>query len=157
MEKLKIKIYTKGFTLVELLVVVAILSFILTGMIGLFIQTSTHGNMSTNKTIALNEAQGILEAVRNHDFDSIVTDYSFGGSPGDTFALTNPTGMGKIYINSADPDLLTLQVVVSWQDKYNRIIGEDTDLDGVLDGGEDINGNTQLDSPVSLMSMITRR
>src|SRR3990167_4005487 len=126
-----------GFTLIELVFVAGILAVVLTGMIQLFIHTSVTAELSGNKTLAVAEAHNKLEEMRNHSFDLIATDYASGGTPGDTFNLTNLTGKGKIYIDNSNPSLLTLKVVIAWQNKYNRIVGEDLDLDGTLDGGED--------------------
>jgi len=38
-----------------------------------------------------------------------------------------------------------------------RIIGEDKNLNGILDAGEDLNGNGELDSPVFLKSFVSRK
>lgn len=90
-----------------------------------------------------------------------------GADPGycvGSFDLTQLNGKGVIYIfnnhasySEITPELLGVQVVISWQDKYNRIIGEDSDLDGVLDAGEDKNGNGRLDSLVNLFTTLTSR
>jgi len=146
-----------GFTLAELVFVAGILSFTLVGMMKLYIYTSTQAEMAGNVTIAVSQAQNKLEEIRNHAYDMIATDYGSGGTPGNTFDLSILTGKGAVYIDSSNSELLVLEVVVSWMDKYNRIIGEDANLNGVLDGGEDANGNGKLDSPVRLMSMITER
>ncbi len=74
-----------------------------------------------------------------------------------TFNLSQVTGQGAIYINTSNPDLLEVEVVISWQDKYGRIIGEDTDLDGTLDTGEDQDSNNRLSSPVTLTTLIAER
>ena len=153
-----------GFTLMELMVVVWILSVTIIGMVQLFIYTSVQAEMAGRKTLAISEAQSKLEEIRNHTYASITTDYISGGTPGNTFTPVFFTGRGAVYIDSAgsfitgtNAELLGVKVTVSWRDKYNRIVGEDTNLNGVLDGGEDRNGNGQLDSPVTLMGMITRR
>ncbi|MCA9407413.1 MAG: prepilin-type N-terminal cleavage/methylation domain-containing protein [Candidatus Omnitrophica bacterium] len=146
-----------GFTLVELLIVAGIMSVVLTGMIKLFIYTNIQAELAGNKTMAVNEAQMKLEEIRNHTYAQIVADYGSGGTPGNTFNLNQLNGMGVIYVDSTNTELLEVDIKVCWQDKYNRIIGEDLDLDGVLDVGEDNNSNGQIDSIVSLSSMITRR
>lgn len=154
----------QGFTLIEVVLVAGILAFTITSMIQLYIYTSVQAEMAGNKTLAVSAAQNKLEEIRDHDYSSILTDYVGGGTPGDTFTLSYLNGRGKIYIDnsasfisSTSADLLGIMVVVSWRNKYNRVVGEDTDLDGVLDAGEDTNGNGRLDSPVTLMSMITLR
>ena len=155
-----------GFTLVELMLVVWILATVMTGMIQLFIYTSVQAQMAGNKTLAISEAQSKIEEIRNHSYSTIATDYASGGTPGNIFTPTMPNSKGVIYLDTtgsfspgASSELIGIKVVVSWRDKYNRIVGEDKDLDGVFDAGEDLSGGVanQLDSPASLISMITRR
>lgn len=50
-------------------------------------------------------------------------------------------------------DVLRVTVVVSVVAK-NRVIGEDKNLSGTLEPGEDVNGNVLLDSPVSLSTIV---
>jgi hypothetical protein len=59
--------------------------------------------------------------------------------------------------------LLEATITVCWQAKDGRIIGEDNGagggiaLNGILDGTEDINGNSELDSPVKFRELITNK
>lgn len=48
-------------------------------------------------------------------------------------------------------------ITVSWRQRNGRIVGADTDLDGVLDSGEDTDGNGILDSPVHITAILTNR
>ena len=146
-----------GFTLIELLIVASILSVVIAGIINLYIYTSVAAQLAGNKTLAVSEAQSKIEEIRNHTFDDITVDYTSGGTPGNTFSLSQLNGIGVIYIDSSNAELLEIEVIVSWQDKYNRVIGEDLDLDGILDAGEDVNGNGKLDSIIKVESMVTRR
>jgi len=145
-----------GFTLVELLLATIIMSVVLVGLIQVFIQCSVLAEMARNKTIALSEAQGKIEEIRNYDYDAIATDYVLNGGL-NPFDLSQLTGKGVIYIDSTNTELLEVEVVISWEDKYDRIIGEDLDLDGVVDTGEDINSNSQLDSIATLTTYIAKR
>lgn len=147
----------KGMGLLELMIVIGILSVAILGMLQLFIFTSTGATLGNNKTLAIAEAQGKIDEIRNYEFEDISTDYANGGTMGDTFSLSLITGMGKIYIDDSNDQLLTVEVVVSWEDKFGRIIGEDTDLDGALDAGEDANGNGKLDSIVEMSTQIGDR
>ena len=153
-----------GFTLVELMLVVWILATVITGMIQLFIYTSVQAQMAGNKTLAISEAQNKIEAIRNHTYSTIAVDYASGGTPGNIFTPTMPNSKGVIYLDTtgsfspgSSAEVIGIKVVVYWKDKYNRIVGEDQNFDGVLAVGEDLNGNNQHDSPASLISMITRR
>jgi len=147
----------KGFTFVEVLVVVAILAVVVTGLIRLFVYCSDSSDMAGNKTLAVIAAQTKLEEIRDHNFASIVADYSFGGTPGNSFALIYSTGNGNIYLTQIDPNLLEVEVVVSFENKRRLVIGEDQDLDGVMDVGEDVNTNGKLDSVVTLSTLIAKR
>ena len=145
-----------GFTLVELLMATIILSVVLVGLIQLFIRCSVLTELASNITAAMSEAQGKMEEIRNYDFDSIATDYVNGGAL-NPFDLTQLAGKGIIYIDSSNADLLEVEIVISWQNKYGRIIGEDLDLDGTLDTGEDVNGDSKLSSIATLVSQIAER
>ena len=148
----------RGVSLVEILIAVGILAYVLVGQMKLFVVCSGLSELSGNMTMATAAVQSKLDEIRNHDYDSIVADYASGGTPGNIFSLTDITGTGVIYVDSSNPDLLEVEVVVSWQhDKTSRVIGEDTDLDGVLDTGEDDNSNGKLDSLVSIAILLADR
>lgn len=153
----KNKIATKsnqGMSLVELLVVIGILATVIIGLVQIFIAGAVLSDISNRKTIALGEAQDKLEDIRNHAFGSITTDYASGGVPGSIFNLSQVTGTGVIVIDSTDSNLLKIDVVVSFRDKSNRTIGEDKNLNGILDAGEDADVNGLLDSPIKLSTYI---
>lgn len=147
----------QGLTMVELMIVVMILVFVVTGMVQTFLYASTIADIARNKTLAVTDASSKLEQIRNHPFDDITTDYVSGGTPGDLFDLTTLTGKGKIYIDTTDPELLVVKVVVCWQNKYNRILGEDLDFDGVLDAGEDVDGDGEISSPLELVTYVAEK
>ena len=143
----------RGFTLAEVILVVGIMAVAIVGMVRMYIFTTVHAEISGSKTVAMTEAQGMLEQMRMADFDTIVGTFDKQTS---TLSLLN--GYMFIDISDANPELLEVSIVVSWDDKYNRKIGEeDIDRDGVLDSGEDLNGDGEFSSPVVLQSMITRR
>ena len=41
--------------------------------------------------------------------------------------------------------------------RSNRVIGEDKNLNGTLDGGEDSNANGRLDSPGQILTLMAQR
>lgn len=153
MKKLK-----AGFILVEVLFSIGVLAFVVVGILQLFIYCSGLTEIARLTTFAVSEAQGKLAEIRNHNFNNIVADYGPGG-PENTFNLTQLTGTGAIYIDNTNPQLLEIEIVLSWQTKGGRIIGEDTNLNGAFDVGEDAIGtpNGKLDSPTSLISLIALR
>ena len=148
----------EGFTLVEILITSTILIIVIVGLIQLFIYCSILSESTGNLSVALTEGQAKIEEIRNHDYSLTSTDYASSGTPGNKFSLTQVTGKGVIYINSSNSDLLQVDIVVCWINNQNdRVIGEDLDLDGVLDAGEDVNGNGRFDSPVTLVTNIAKK
>ena len=147
----------KGFSLVELLVTIAILSIVVVGVMKVFIYATSLSEIARNQTIAVSEAKSKIEEMRNYTFSSLAADYGSGGTPGNTFDLTEIIGKGVVYIDSSNANLLEIKVVVSWQNQDGRVVGEDKDLDGVLDTGEDSDGNGQLSSLVEIVSLIAKR
>lgn len=146
-----------GAFLIELMIAAAILIIVLVGYLQLSIYCFSLMETARGSSIAIGQAQDKLEEIRNTDFGEIASNYGPGGTPGNIFSLTQLTGTGVIYIDSISPLLLEIEIVINWQEKGNRIIGEDTNLNGSLDVGEDTNGNGKLDSPLSLVTLIARR
>ena len=155
------KIFSKngrrGFSLAELLVTVGILVTVIIILLQLFVYNSVLAELSGNMSQVMGEAQAKMEEIKNSDYSLITTDYASGGTPGNTFDLSQGQGKGIIYIDSSTADLLEVSIVISWRNKDGRVIGEDTDLDGVLDAGEDINSNSKLDSKANLTLKIAMR
>ena len=148
----------KGFTLAEVMVTTGIMVVAIVGLLELFIYCAVLSEATGNLAMATADAQTKMEEIRSHTYSDIVADYALGGSPGNTFNLTLGNGKGVIYVNSANPDLLQIEITVSWINNRNdRIIGEDTDRDGAIDAGEDVDGDSILDSPVDLISFIAAR
>ncbi|MFH1359536.1 MAG: hypothetical protein ABIJ41_00670 [Candidatus Omnitrophota bacterium] len=147
----------KGFTLIEVLFTAGLLIAGIIGLMQVFIQSSRLSTMSANMTFVMSEAQTKLEEIRDHTFNLIATDYAQGGALGNTFPLSKVNGTGVIYLKALNADLLEVKIVVSWRTDDNRLIGEDSDLDGVLDEGEDQNGNGELDSVTMLATLISKR
>ncbi len=144
----------QGFTLIELLVVVGILAVVILGLIQTFLLGSVLADLSHRKTIAVGEARDKLEEILNHTFANIIVDYAAGGTPGNTFALSQITGRGVVTVTTVTANLLQVDVVVCFQYRNGRIFGEDRDLDGVLDAGEDVNGNGVIDSDIKVSTYI---
>lgn len=142
----------KSFTLVEMLIAFAILivaiSSILITYLACFVLVDTVRDIN----IAIGAAQGLVEEIRSTPFTDIVTEYN-----GLNFTVNDiPSSRGVVYVDDANPELLEVTVSVCWRHR-NRIIGEDSNLNGVLDTGEDVNGNGIIDSPVELTTRIANR
>lgn len=134
-----------GFSMPELLIAVFILSVIFSGTMMVFIKTSELNEISANMSAATVVAANRVHQVESAAFSNIVADYD-----NVAFTTTGLNGRGVTYVDDTNPDLLVVTTVVSWRQKDGRLFGEDADLDGFLDGGEDANGNGRLDSPVEL-------
>lgn len=142
----------KSFTLIELLVAVAILAYVLCGLLAMYISSLNLIAISKNLSIAITAAQGLVEEIRNVPFPHIVDDYN-----NLKFIVNNiPLSKGVVYVDDTDPELLRVIISVCWHQGL-RFIGEDDNLNGMLDAGEDKNSNGIIDSPVQVASLIANR
>jgi len=95
-----------------------------------------------------------MEEIKKMSFDSL----SLGGKP---FNLTDygfvySESKGRVEVsNTPYSDLKRIRLIGCFKSRQ-RIIGEDKDLDGILDTGEDSNGNGRLDSPLEIVTLIAR-
>jgi hypothetical protein len=123
--------------------------------LGVFAHLILLNENSSKLTLAVTACQTKLEEMRNSTFSTLYTTYN-----GTSF---NPSGFfsgeakGAIYINNSNPNLLQIFVSVSWRTSANRIIGEDKNLSGVLNTGEDSNANGRLDSPAEIATLMAQR
>lgn len=144
--------FAKGLTVLEVLLAIGILAFTLCGIMVTY--TSTMALIATTKSsnIATDAAMGLMEEIRAGSFTRIKNDYD-----GLVFTVNNlPSSVGVVYVNNTNPELLRVTTSVCWR-QGNRVIGEDTNLDGVLAPAEDTNGNGIIDSPVKLETRIANK
>jgi prepilin-type N-terminal cleavage/methylation domain-containing protein len=149
------KLATKaGFSLVEVLMATAILAFAIVGILGTYVTCLVLITTSQNVNAATNAAQGIIEEIRSAPFPQLVADYN-----GITFTVNDiPSSMGVVYVDdTTNAEFLDITVSVCWR-QGNRIIGEDTNLNGALDAGEDmIIANGIIDSTVQLKTQVANK
>ena len=144
-----------GFTLLELMLGVSVLIVALAGLLGVFAHLISLNENSGKLSLAVAACQAKMEEMRNSNFATLYTTYN-----GTSF---NPNGFslgeakGAIYINNANPSLLQVFVSVSWRARSNRVTGEDGNLNGVRDAGEDLDGNLRLDSPAQIATLMAQR
>ncbi|MEW6170402.1 MAG: prepilin-type N-terminal cleavage/methylation domain-containing protein [Candidatus Omnitrophota bacterium] len=144
----------KGFTLIEVMMALAILAFCLTGMLLTYIGLLALSETSRNLSLAVNVAQTKVEELRNQPFDSLV---NFNGTTFDVPGFAAGSAKGRIEVTDTDyADLKQVRIVSCWRQRGGRLIGEDVNLNGVLNDGEDQNGNNILDSPSEVISFIAR-
>lgn len=138
------------------MVITGVLAIVILGLVQTFLTCSLLADLASRKTISLEQAQDKLEEILNSNFDTIVTDYASGATPGDQFNLTTISGKGVITASTYATNVVSVDVVVCFQLRNGRIIGEDKNLNGTLDAGEDANGNGAMDSPVKLSTYIRK-
>lgn len=151
---------SKGFTLVELLLATLILGFTLAGLLQVFLRCNALTGVSQDKTAAMSLLQGRMEDIRERSYDDVVTlyDATASGDPAEVFDLDPLTGKGVVYITqftAGEDNLLQIKIVGSWRNW--RTYGEDLNLDGVEDTGEDVDGDGDLSSIATVISFIAAR
>ena len=145
-----------AFSFIELMFSSVILLIILTGLLYTYIACFELNEFSRNFTLANNALQAELESIREIPFDSLTgldgTTFSLNG-----FADDEAKGVRDVY-NSDYDDLKYIRLVACWRQKANRVIGEDINLDGVLQPEEDVagDGDGVLDSPAEIITLISR-
>ncbi len=141
-----------GLTLPELMVAVVILALTVTGILVSYLRCMQLNEISNNMSLAVQVAKSKMEDMKTTAFTQIKTTYN-----NVSFAVTGLNGRGVSYVDDTNAKLLKLTVTICFKESNKRVIGEDKDLDGVLDAGDDTNGNGMLDSPVELVSYIYDR
>ncbi len=154
--KRKSNFQLNGFTLVEVLLAVSILAFCLTGLLLTYINLLSFTDISRGFVMANNALRLKTEEIKNTAFANL------SALDGTTFSVdgfNSTTAKGVIQVsNTSYSDLKKVRVLITFKVR-NKTIGEDQDLDGVLDTGEDMsiytNGSSRLDSPVESVTLIT--
>jgi hypothetical protein len=142
----------RGFSLVELLFSVGILTTVICGILATFSSCFVLGALSKNTNTATNAGIGLIEEVRSTPFAQIYDDYDQLN-----FTVNGiPLSRGIVYVDDSNPELLEVTVVVCWR-QGARAVGEDANLNGALDAGEDTNGNGRIDSPVEIVTRVANR
>lgn len=139
----------QGFTLPELMVATLIFSLTFLGIFLTCLRCMELNGIARNSSTALNAAKSRIATIENTAFNQIAATYNNA-----TFTTADLNGIGVSYVNTVSADFLTVTVVFCWREKSGRTIGEDSDLDGQLDAGEDLNNNGTLDSPIELTMAI---
>lgn len=138
-----------GFTLMEVLVASAVFILAFLGILLSYIRCMELSEMSKNSSSAVAAAKSKIEEIKNTAFSQVLTGYN-----NVAFSPYGVNGRGISYVTVSNADLLVVTVSVSWQQRNGRVVGEDLDLDGQLDAGEDKNANSLLDSPVELVTYV---
>ena len=160
-----------GFTLIETL----LSAFLIAGTLSLNLLTLTNmsqGNaILTHRYLALQDANRVLEDLRNGVFGSppfdvpkaaAITAQVNAGVPatyrvmdGDSESVTGESITVSVTPGSVGAfSLDTLTVSICWREARGYLVGEDANFNGIEDPGEG-NGNGRIDSPVQLITRIT--
>ena len=139
----------EGFTLPELMVAAMVTIIAFLGILYTYARYLELDELSRNTSIALQATENKIEAIKNTAYDQIVATYN-----NQTFTSSGINGKGVITIDSSNPKLMLVTVTFCWKQRNSRLMGEDTNLNGVLNVGEDKNSNGVMDSPVQLIAYI---
>lgn len=173
----------KAMTMLELVVVIGVVGIALMGLLVSYINSLSLSDYDKNLTIAMNIAREKMEELytdRVKTFDTLGQDLCGAANPPDciwamngntivvsfnnTYMKTHYPGFNgscTAYIKDIDPlgdNLKEVRIVVCWRQGIGRIIGEDTNLNGALDPGEDSGRHAnELDSPCEIISAFAKR
>lgn len=147
---------SRAFSLVELMLAIAILTVGILGLLASYINILTLNETSRKFNLVINALQAQEELLRNENFDNLL---GYNGNIFDITGFAAGDAKGRIEATATDyGDLVRIRIVASYRTKEGRIIGEDRNLNGSLDAllGEDANGNGILDSPAEIVTLIVR-
>ncbi|MFZ2602874.1 MAG: type II secretion system protein, partial [Candidatus Omnitrophota bacterium] len=148
-----------GFTLVEVLVTTAILTFAILSTLSLFSYLLYLAEGDRESLTQEYDAENQMEQIRAMDYFTIRDTYTNAGALRQTImGITNGVDRsGVIYGQELAPNgLIRIKVAVCYLQR-NRLIGEDANFNGALDSGEDANGNGELDSPCEIESVVVNK
>lgn len=140
---------TKGLTLIEVLISTLILSSLFVGAVYVFVKCMELSEAARNTQTATLICRNRMNQIESTAYNQIYATYNQA-----TFTSTDLNGIGVNYVDNNDPDVLKVTSVFCWRQSNGRIYGEDTNLNGQINGAEDTNNNGQLDSPVKLVTFI---
>ncbi|MDP2940176.1 MAG: type II secretion system protein [Candidatus Omnitrophota bacterium] len=146
----------RGLTMIELVLVIAIVAIVATALLEVFISGFALNENSRNMTIAANIAREKIEElinIKQSNWDQIVTKrYCPTDCIDGTLAGYGLNGSCRVDVINKDTNLKFIRVVVCWRLKNGRIVGTDngegggTALNGVREGSEQ--GVTWENTPV---------
>lgn len=131
----------KGVTLPELMIAAVVFLVAIVGILYSYLKFMELQDMGRNVSIATQAVRNKMENIKNTDFAML-----FATHNNTTFTVAGINGRGVVYVNTANPALVQIKVVFCWRQPNGRLVGEDTNLNGALNAGEDQNGNGQIDS-----------
>jgi hypothetical protein len=138
-----------GTTLVEVMIATSIMLVAVISILFSYVKFLELEEIGRGATISTRAVKNAVEEIKNTSFNDIYSTYNNA-----TFTITGMDGIGKVYIDDSQDRLRIVKVVYCWRMLGRRVIGEDVNLNGVLNPGEDKNGNGQIDSYVQVVTEI---
>lgn len=141
-----------------MLLTVTILGVSICGILLTYINMFMLSDLSRDLTMATNAVQAKMEEVKKNSFDTLS---ALNGTTFDIFGFDSGKAKGRIEVsdvtlrNPSTETLKKVRIVVCFKSR-DRVIGEDANLNGALNTGEDTNNNNRLDGPVELITFIAR-
>jgi len=110
---MKLRLPEKGFTLMEVMLAVAITAIALCGILATYMACFTMIKTSKNASIATSAAQGLMDEIRNAPFPLIKSTYN-----GAAFTPVSnlPQNNVAVDVDDSDPELLKVTVNISWRE-----------------------------------------
>ena len=108
---------SNGFTLIEVLVAVVILSFSLLALAGLMVTTTKNNSFGNHMTEAATFAQDKLEELRAMRWENIPE-----GTSSDQKSGSTGINYGRNWTVATSGTLKTITILINWQDKTNHSI-----------------------------------
>jgi prepilin-type N-terminal cleavage/methylation domain-containing protein len=142
----------QGFTLAELLIATTVVLLSSVGILFTYVQCLELNSINHDTSMALQSCRNMMEEIKSVSPSMVHETYNEK-----TFPLKEPTGILLVTVNDQDPQLLAVAVKCLWKQAKGRLVGEDKNLNGFLDEGEDLNKNGELDSPVTLVTYVYNR
>ncbi len=147
--KKKKRFHKEGMTLPELMIATGILALCMTGILISYLRSMELNEISGNMSTAVKAAESRLALIRSTTFATIKATYDHVA-----FDIPGLDAKGVSYIDDSTPDLLKVDVCVSWRTTNGRVFGQDKNVNGQIDTGEDTDNNGMLDAPVQLVTYI---
>jgi Tfp pilus assembly protein PilV len=146
-----------GMSLMELIVAAMLLLPLLTVVLQNFITCMTLNANAEGTSKAIWQERALVAAIEKTPFEDIIDTYNNKKFP--LVGLTGYVVTYAAYVSQADTDLVVVYISATWKDRGGRYNGEDVNLNGQLDAGEDkvFNGqpaNGRLDSNVGFSTFI---
>jgi len=160
----KMMMNNKALSLMELLVAFFVMALAIGALATIYPGLFTGVTMDTQNLRVWEIARAEIESLKNSDFATLYTQAKPPSLPqANSFSTGSSSISGVYYVEQMFDknsvlltDLVRLEVVVCFK-VGNRMIGEDKNLNGILDTGEDVDGNKKITSPVRLSTLAMKQ